>query len=131
MIVIDSSAMIAILNAEPERVKFLRAIESSDGCVISAVTILETRMVLRGRFGAGALADLDARLLEFQPEIAVFDEVQAGAAFAAFELYGKGMHGAARLNLGDCVSYALAKSRSLPLLFKGQDFSATDIVSAI
>ncbi len=131
MIAIDSSALVAILNAEPERVSLLRTIENSDGCILSAVTLLETRMVIRGRFGVAALTELTTLLGEIAPEVVAFDADQADLASAAFERYGKGMGTAAKLNMGDCASYALAKSRNLPLLFKGEDFKATDIVAAV
>ena len=70
-------------------------------------------------------------LATFNPEIVAFDEVQASAAFVAFKTYGKGIHSKAKLNFGDCASYALAKSQNLPLLFKGDDFAATDIMAAV
>ncbi|MGQ0673857.1 MAG: type II toxin-antitoxin system VapC family toxin [Hyphomicrobium sp.] len=130
MIVIDSSALVAIINREPERVSLLHTIEKADGCFVSAVTLLETRMVVRGRFGAVAFKDLAVLLTEIDAEVVHFDHVQMDVAFAAFERYGKGMGTAAKLNMGDCVSYALAKHLSLPLLYKGDDFKPTDIVSA-
>lgn len=131
MIAIDSSAIIAILNAEPERIALLRVIESSDGCFLSAVTLLETRMVVRARFGRAGLSNLASLLAEIAPEVVPFDIEQADAAFAAFERYGKGMGTVAKLNMGDCASYALAKTLSLPLLYKGDDFRATDVTSAV
>ncbi len=88
-------------------------------------------MVVRGRFGLRALAELSHFITEIDPEIVAFDRDQATVAFAAFERYGKGMGTAAKLNLGDCVTYALAKISGFPLLFKGRDFSETDIVPAI
>ena len=130
MIVIDSSALIAILNGEPERVAFLRAIENSDGCIMSAVTLLESRMVIRGRFGATALTDLVTLLDEITPQVAPFDAGQSDFAFSGFSRFGKGMGSAAKLNMGDCATYALAKSLNLPLLYKGDDFKATDITAA-
>jgi ribonuclease VapC len=70
-------------------------------------------------------------LATFNPEIIAFDDVQRIAAFAAFKFYGKGQNSDARLNFGDCASYALAKTRNVPLLFKSNDFAATDIVAAV
>lgn len=131
MIAIDSSAVIAILNAEPERAAFLRAIESSDGCFVSAVTLLEVRMVIRSRFGADALNDLATLLAEAAAEVVPFDAEQADLAFDAFKRYGKGMGSGARLNMGDCASYALARHLGLRLLFKGNDFTATDIARVV
>ena len=87
-------------------------------------------MVTFGLFHADGIARLSNWLQLFTPEIVPFDHVQAAAAFAAFQTYGKGIHSKARLNFGDCASYALAKTRNLPLLFKGGDFAATAIVAA-
>ncbi len=87
-------------------------------------------MVTFGRFSAAGMDQLAKWLLTFDPEIVAFDQTQCDAAFAAFEIYGKGINPNARLNLGNCATYALAKSRNLPLLFKGTDFAATDIVAA-
>ena len=98
---------------------------------MSSVTLLETRMVTFARHGAAGSDLLEAWLDTFSPEIVPFDDVQADAAFAAFRAYGKGIHPAARLNFCDCASYALAKTRGLPLLFKGDDFAATDIEHAL
>lgn len=127
----DSSALIAILNAGPERPAFLRIIQDSEGAFISTLTLLEVRIVVRGRFGASALEDIDGLIAEIDPEIVAFDREQADVAFAAFERFGKGMGAAAKLNLGDCASYALAKTTGYPLLFKGNDFTMTDIARAI
>jgi ribonuclease VapC len=74
---------------------------------------------------------LEAWLATFNPKIVAFDESQADVAFAAFNTFGKGIHPKAKLNFGDCASYALAKSQNVPLLFKGDDFAATDIVAAV
>ena len=130
MIVIDSSALVAIVNREPERVSFLYAIAGADSCFISTVSLLETHMVVRGRFGVDGLRDLAALIAEIAPEVIPFDTSQCDAAFDAFERYGKGLGTAAKLNLGDCASYALAKTLSVPLLFKGDDFRQTDIITA-
>lgn len=131
MIVIDTSALIAVTNHEPERPKFLSTIADADRCLISAVTLFETRIVTLARFGRAGTDQLALWLVSFAPEIVAFDELQADAALAAFETYGKGMQSTAKLNFGDCVSYALASTRGLPLLYKGDDFAATNIRSAI
>ncbi len=131
MIAIDTSALIAVTNHEPERQRFLEHIASADRCLISAVTLLEVRIVTFGRYGAAGADRLAEWLDSFLPEVVAFDRAHADAAFAAFKTYGKGIHPKARLNFGDCVSYALAKSRNVPLLFKGDDFAATDIVAAV
>jgi ribonuclease VapC len=130
VIVIDSSALVAIVNREPERVSFLSVIAGADYCFISAESLLETRMVVRGRFGAGGLRELGALMAEIAPEVNAFDTSQCDAALDAFERFGKGLGTAAKLNLGDCASYALAKSLSVPLLFKGDDFKHTDLIAA-
>ena len=131
MIVLDTSDLIAIINHEPERSKFLEIIAAAERCLMSAMTLLETRIVTFGRFGPAGSGRLGEWLITFNPEIIAFDEDQANAAFAAFSTYGKGVYAKARLNLGDCAAYALAKSRNLPLLFKGDDFAATGILAAI
>ena len=131
MIAVDTSALIAIINHESERQRFLAIIAGADLCLISAVTLLETRMVTFGRFGGAGIDRLAEWLATFNPAIVTFDEVQTDAALAAFTIYGKGIHSKAKLNFGDCASYALAKTRSLPLLYKGDDFAATDIGAAV
>ena len=128
MIVIDTSALIAILNKEPERAAFMTAIASDERRMLSAVNLLEARMVMRGRYGDAGVADLDRLLATIDPEIVPFDETLANAAFLAFATYGKGINPTAKLNLCDCIAYALSKSLDAPLLFKGDDFSATDVI---
>lgn len=131
MIVVDTSALAAIAFAEPEREVFLRAIQHADKALISTVTVLETRMVLHGRRGQRAVILIDDIL-----RLPVFEWIAPGvretdAAYAAFVAYGKGSGHPAGLNFGDVFSYALAKVRGLPLLYKGGDFAHTDIVSAL
>jgi ribonuclease VapC len=129
VIVVDSSALIAILRREPEADSFLRTIAMAEGCLLSSVSLLETGMVLAGRTGdVAAWVDLDALIARAAMQVVPQDAELAYEAREAFLRYGKGRHPAA-LNLGDCASYALAKSRSLPLLFKGNDFPATDLVT--
>lgn len=130
MIVIDTSALIAVMNHEAERQRFLDVIAGTDRCLISGVTLLETRIVTFGRFGESGTQRLTEWFAVLNPDVVAFDEMQAAAAFAAFQIYGKGIHPTARLNFGDCASYALAKSRNVRLLFKGDDFAATDIAPA-
>lgn len=130
MIVIDSSALIAILRREPEADAFLTIIVTARTRLMSSVSFLETSMVLAGRTGdAMRWADLDALIDRAAIEVVSQDADQAAQARRAFLTYGKGRH-PARLNLGDCASYALAKTRDLPLLFKGDDFSLTDLSNA-
>lgn len=130
MIVIDSSALIAIILYEPERVQFIDTISAADRCAVSSVTLLESQIVAFGRLKDAGTTQLNDFLAAIAPEIVPFDEHQSALAFQAFKIYGKGIHPKARLNFGDCASYALAKSRNLPLLFKGDDFAATDILPA-
>ena len=130
MIVVDSSALIAILEREEDAIVYARAIEVADRLYVSAVNVHETGVVLFARRGSAAVDRLWRFLLfDNDFEIVAFDEDQARAALHAFETYGKGVHPKARLNLADCAAYALAKTLGLPLLFKGADFSETDIVA--
>jgi ribonuclease VapC len=85
---------------------------------------------LRGRLGVAAVTRFWQWLIDNQIEIAPFDEAQVRAAAVAFDRYGKGMDPKARLNLADCAAYALAKSMNAPLLFKGNDFTDTDVLRA-
>jgi ribonuclease VapC len=126
MIVVDSSALIAIVLNEPERERF-ESIVIVDRGVMSAVNVHESACVLRARLGEAGVALMWRILSEFEIEIAAFDAAQARAAIAAYGRYGKGVDPKARLNLADCAAYALAKSLGWPLLFKGADFSATDV----
>ncbi len=131
MIAVDSSALIAILRLEPDADILLRTLVAARGRVLSALSLLETSMVLAGHSGGDALWEpLDDFLNEARIEIVPFDAEQARYARMAFTRYGKGRHPAG-LNLGDCASYALAKSRNLPLLFKGNDFPKTDVMTAL
>jgi ribonuclease VapC len=131
VLVIDTSALIAIFRLEPEADSFLKAIVQADARALSAVSYLEASMVMSGgATDAAAFEPLDAFLTEGGIEIAAFDAGQAKLARDAFRRFGKGRHKAA-LNFGDCASYALAKARSAPLLYKGDDFGRTDIVAAI
>jgi ribonuclease VapC len=127
VIAIDTSALIAILRGEPEADALLRTIVAAERCHISALSLLEASMVLAGRTGdATAWTELDQLVEAAGITIVAHDAAQSAAARSAFLRFGKGRHPAA-LNLGDCASYALAKERGLPLLFKGEDFSKTDI----
>ena len=131
MLIIDTSALIAIFRLEPEADSFLKVIVRANARAMSALSVLEASMVMSGRSSdASAFEPLDAFLLEGHIEIAPFDAAQAKLAREAFLRFGKGRHKAA-LNLGDCASYALAKSRQAPLLYKGDDFRRTDIIAAL
>lgn len=130
MIVVDTSALVAILESEAEADEFIRRIKADDQPMISAVGVLEAGMVMRGRQGPDGIADVMDLVKVMKLEIVAFDGELAAEALAAFNVYGKGIHSRARLNMGDCAAYALAKIKGVPLLFKGDDFAATDIVSA-
>jgi ribonuclease VapC len=131
MIAIDSSAIIAILRAEPDGTQLSDAIADAEAACLSAVSLQESSMVLAGREGGAAeWMPLDELLRDMNIEIVPYDAGLATIARDAFLRFGKGRH-PARLNCGDCASYALAKSRNIPLLFKGVDFARTDIVPAL
>jgi ribonuclease VapC len=129
VIVVDTSALFAIVARERERETFINILDQTDGAQCSAVSYVEAVMALTGRSKTTAAQKVSALFEEFRIEIVAVDPILAEASVAAFDLYGKGRH-RARLNLGDCFSYALAKTRDLPLLFKGDDFVHTDIVPA-
>jgi len=125
-VVIDSSALIAILLNEPERVHFSNAIEHDPVRLMAAPTLLETAMVLSAKKGDDALRELDYAILKMRVEVIPFGYDEQQIAQKAFLLYGKGRHPAG-LNYGDCMSYAAAAARGEPLLCKGEDFPQTDI----
>ena len=127
--VIDSSAVIAILCDEPDAEHFATAIESDSIRLMSTASLLETSIVIESRYGEEGGRKLDLLLFKAQVKIEPVTTEQAETARVAFRTYGKGRHPAA-LNFGDCFSYALAKVSEEPLLFKGNDFSKTDIQQA-
>ena len=127
--VIDSSAILAILQNEPERHAFNVAIAAADQRLLSAASLVELSIVIGARYGPEAQTDLDHFLNTAQIEIISVDRGQAEMARSAFAQFGKGRHRAA-LNFGDCFSYALAKWLDQPLLFKGDDFCHTDLLLA-
>ena len=128
--IIDTSAIVAILNDEPERRAFNEAIERSDICLLSAASFLEASIVMENNRGYEGLRDFDLWMATAGIELAPVDADQAQIARQAFRQYGRGRHPAA-LNFGDCFSYALAKATGFPLLFKGEDFTKTDIQAAL
>ena len=129
MIVIDTSAVVAILRNEYERRSFTEAIERADQCLISVVSYVEASMVMEARNGYEGLRDFDLFLLKAGVALEPVDTEQAKIARSAFIRFGKGRH-EANLNFGDCFSYALAKVMGASLLFKGNDFIRTDIEAA-
>lgn len=128
MIVVDSSALIAILEQELEAERFLSILRDAPRRLASAVTVYETGIVIGARRGRGGIDDLMLSLEELAIEIVLFAEPHISRALDAYLRYGKGIDPKARLNLGDCAAYALAKSLNAPLLFKGSDFAATDVL---
>jgi ribonuclease VapC len=126
--VIDTSALLSILQDEPERRAFIEAIEAADSAVMSVATFVEISMVIASRYGAEGLADLDLFIDRAGIELVAVDVEQGRLARHAFGRFGKGRHPAG-LNFGDCFSYALARVRGEPLLFKGDDFSQTDAIA--
>ena len=125
--VIDTSALAAIFFAEPERDTFLAAVTVADARLVSAATVLEAGMVIESRQGEAAGREFDLFVVRANLQVVSVDAEQADLARSAWRKYGKGRHPAA-LNFGDCFSYALAKAAGEPLLAKGTDFAATDIV---
>jgi ribonuclease VapC len=131
LIVLDSSALVAILRDEPDAPIFRDIIADAMGLAISAFTLFECRTVLWGRFGSASVADLDLLIEASRTVVHSFDARQSALAFDAYRRFGKGSGHPARLNLGDCAAYALATSLDMPLLFKGSDFSYTDVRPAL
>lgn len=121
----DSSALVAILKAEPDRAEFMLSI-SSDITKISAASALETAIVV----GEDRHDDLDRLLDDAEIAVVPVDAAQARLARAAYARYGRRSGSRAQLNFGDCMAYALAKVTGEPLLFKGDDFTHTDVTSA-
>lgn len=128
--VIDTSALMAILQREPESRSFNEAIESASTRLLSAGNFVEVSIVAEARAGAEGLRELDHFLETAGIEVVDVDRRQALEARRAFALYGRGRHPAG-LNFGDCFAYALAKLRTQTLLYKGDDFSKTDLTPAI
>jgi ribonuclease VapC len=129
--VVDTSALVSVVFNEPERLRFLGAISVIETALVSTATVVEARMVVHGRAVPGAVEQLDAMLTGTPFQMVPVSAEEAQVAHAAFMSMGKGSGHPAQLNFGDLFSYALAKSRNLPLLYKGEDFAQTDIVSAL
>ena len=128
--VLDTSAIIAAITNEEDSSRFRAAMLGAESLLISSVAVLETRLVLFARLGLDAVGLFEELLENAGIVVVPFDDEMARAAFDAFRRFGKGQ-GAAQLNIVDCAVYALAKVRSQPLLFKGDDFDRTDIDSAL
>jgi ribonuclease VapC len=130
LIVVDTSALVAISFEEPEAAEFAAVLHGAVAPKISSATVAETFIVVAGRTRRDNAATLLLFLDAVGAEIVAVDRRHAILVNEAFLRFGKGRH-KARLNYGDCFSYALAKSLDLPLLFKGDDFRHTDIRPAL
>jgi ribonuclease VapC len=134
MIFVDASAIVAIINREPEADSFVEAIERNTGGCTSAIAIYEATLALC-RIRHGTIEESAADVHEFMNVSGIeqmpITAAETRAALAAFARYGKGRGHPARLNMGDCFAYAMARNLKIPLLFKGDDFSRTDIESAV
>jgi ribonuclease VapC len=129
-VIVDSSALIAILRNEPEAQACASAIEAAHRR-ISAANFVEAAMVIDGSRDPIASRRLDDLISEAQLVIEPVTETQARIAREAYRDFGRGSGHPARLNFGDCFAYALARSTGEPLLFKGNDFAQTDVAPAI
>ena len=129
--ILDTSAIVAAIAKEQDGDRFQGAMLGAESLAISSITVLETRIVLHSRHGLEVVSAFDEMLENAGISVVPFDQELAAAAFDAFRKYGKGQGHPAQLNIIDCAAYALAKVLGEPLLYKGNDFSLTDIVAAI
>ena len=129
-VILDTSAIMAILFQEADAQRFSDAIAAAPRRTISAATLVEAGIVAEDRGGTPLREDMEALLARARTEVADFTVEHAALAAAGWRRYGKGRHPAG-LNLGDCFAYALAQSRNEPLLFKGTDFAQTDVKAAV
>jgi ribonuclease VapC len=128
--VLDTSCLVALLQNEPAAGNVLAAIEAHPVRRMSAATLVEAAIVMQMRFGDYGERELDVLLQRLRVEVIPVTEMHAELARSAYRRFGKGRH-PARLNFGDCFSYALAASLGEPLLFVGDDFSLTDMEPAV
>lgn len=130
-VVLDTSAVAAVVLGEPDAEAFLAAMTRAAGdLAVSAATVVELGIVVEAKQGSDAAADLRTLLTRLAVQTVSVDERHAAAAVAGWRRFGKGRHPAG-LNLGDCFAYGLAKVEGAPLLFKGNDFAQTDLASAL
>jgi len=129
--IIDTSAILAILRLEPEAESFARAIEGARTRRVSAVNYVEAAAVMDGSRDAVVSRRFDELFREARLTVEAVTPSQARIAREAYRDFGKGSGHAAGLNLGDCFAYALAKEMNEPLLFKGEDFRQTDLAPAV
>lgn len=128
--IIDPSAIVAIVRDEPDAYRFLAAIDADPVRMMATPSLLECAMVIEGPKGPRAGDELDHLLARLKIEPVAFSADHLALARQAFRRFGKGRHRAA-LNFGDCIAYALSKASGEPLLFKGEDFRLTDVVPAL
>lgn len=129
--IVDTSAMVAIITGEPEREVFLRAIETADAVALSAATYVELGAVVDSRRNPVVSRLVDEVIGALGIEVLPVTAEHAAIGRAAYRDFGRGSGHPARLNLGDCFSYAAARHTGRPLLFKGDDFTHTDVVAAL
>lgn len=128
--ILDTSPLVAIFAAKPDSEQYVQAISQAPRCRISTGNFLELSIVIEGQFGADVLRQCDALLRRIGVVIEPVTVEQAHVARQAFHDFGRGRHPAG-LNFGDCFAYSLAKVTGEPLLFKGEDFKKTDVLSAL
>jgi len=128
-VIVDTSAVLAILLKESDYERYKRAIAEAERCLMSVANFVESTIVLEGRVGSGGGHELDLLIEESPIQLVAVTAEHAQAARRAWRQFGKGNHPAA-LDFGDCFAYALAKETGEPLLFKGNDFALTDIEAA-
>ena len=128
--VLDTSALLAILLGEEEAPGMVRALAAAEERVVGTPTLVEASVVMQARKGSGGEVALDALLRRLRVEVAPLDATGATLARLAYSRFGKGIGDPAVLNYGDCLAYGVAMALRQPLLFKGNDFSATDVLVA-
>ncbi len=128
--VVDTSALVAVLLGEPERDAFIDVLVEAHDPLISTGTLLEASIVMLAKTGPDGVSDLDALLAAIAVRPVAVDAAQVSLARDAFAQFGKG-RSPAGLNYGDCFSYALAQTMGRPLLFKGAGFADTDVMPAV
>jgi ribonuclease VapC len=129
--IVDASAIVALIRNEPEAESIYRAIVASPRVVVVAPTYVECCLVLTKDRSADAITHLDALLEKLSVDIIPFTPKMAKIAAQAFLKFGKGRGNQAQLNFGDCISYAASKVEAMPPLFKGEDFGFTDVEKAV
>ena len=127
--ILDSSALVAVLCREPGWEELFRQMAQARTLAVGAPTVAETQMVLTVKLGLDAAALVDQFLAESGASVVPFGREHISIFYGAFQRYGKGRH-PARLNMGDCFSYAVAVAAGQPLLFVGDDFPQTDVLRA-